>query len=98
MRFAFGQTLRRAGKRREAAVQLREALHFFTGVNAGAYIERSRRELQASGSNPPHRNILDLANLSSQEQAVAALVAEGLRPRRGGPGTAHYRPYTDSQG
>lgn len=77
MRFAYGQTLRRAGKRREATVPLTDAKQFFTAVGANAYVERCERELQASGMNVTRRSELDFTSLTSQERAVAVLVAGG---------------------
>ncbi|MBA8824875.1 DNA-binding CsgD family transcriptional regulator [Saccharopolyspora lacisalsi] len=74
--FAYGQTLRRAGKRREADVVLRKARDAYTALGAQAYVERCNRELKAGGLKK-RRNGLDLTQLTSQEQAVAELVAAG---------------------
>jgi DNA-binding CsgD family transcriptional regulator len=75
--FAYGQTLRRAGKRRDAAVPLTRALDAFRALAAREYVERCERELQASGMNVARSNIADLSALTAQETAVAKRVADG---------------------
>lgn len=88
--FAYGQSFRRAGKRREAADVLIQARDLFSVLGAVAYADRCSRELRASGvsteehwkestpalaaAGPP--NLLD--ELTDQERAVARLVASGL--------------------
>jgi DNA-binding CsgD family transcriptional regulator len=88
--FAYGQSFRRAGKRREAADVLIQARDLFSVLGAAAYADRCSRELRASGvsteehwrestpaltaAGPPH--LLD--ELTDQERAVARLVAAGL--------------------
>ena len=88
--FAYGQSFRRAGKRREAADVLIQARELFSVLGAAAYADRCSRELRASGvsteehwrestpaltaAGPPH--LLD--ELTDQERAVARLVAAGL--------------------
>lgn len=74
--FAYGQTLRRAGKRRDADVVLRNAREAFAGLGAQSYVTRCDRELKASGMNTK-RGSVDLTQLTAQEQAVATLVASG---------------------
>ncbi|MEY8037833.1 LuxR C-terminal-related transcriptional regulator [Saccharopolyspora cebuensis] len=75
IRFAYGQTLRRAGKRKEAEVVLRRARDGYAAFGATTYVERCDRELKAGGLHP--KRGVDLAELTPQEQAVAGLVAEG---------------------
>ncbi|RCW45962.1 regulatory LuxR family protein [Halopolyspora algeriensis] len=75
--FAYGQTLRRAGKRREADVVLRNARDAYATLGARAYVERCDRELKASGLKA-QRSGADLTQLTAQEQAVAELVAAGM--------------------
>lgn len=74
--FAYGQTLRRAGKRRDADTVLRNARDTYLTLGARAYVERCDRELKAGGLNAS-RGTPDLARLTPQEQAVARLVASG---------------------
>ncbi len=49
VKFAYGQSFRRAGKRREAATMLAEARDLFEVLGARAYVERCSREMRASG-------------------------------------------------
>jgi DNA-binding CsgD family transcriptional regulator len=49
VKFAYGQSFRRAGKRREAAAILAEARELFAVLGAQAYVERCSREIRASG-------------------------------------------------
>ncbi|MFD7406868.1 AAA family ATPase [Streptomyces sp. NPDC059866] len=74
--FAYGQTLRRAGKRREADSVLKNASDAYATLGARTYVERCERELQAGGLHIP-RAVSGMARLTPQEQAVARLVAAG---------------------
>ncbi|GAA4857464.1 helix-turn-helix transcriptional regulator [Saccharopolyspora rosea] len=74
--FAYGQTLRRAGKRREADVVVRRARDGYAALGATTYVERCDRELKAGGLHP--RRGVDVAELTPQEQSVARLVARGM--------------------
>ncbi|MFF8847925.1 AAA family ATPase [Streptomyces sp. NPDC015127] len=74
--FAYGQTLRRAGKRREADTVLKNARDAYATLGARTYIERCDRELQAGGLHI-NRAAPGMARLTPQEQAVARLVAAG---------------------
>ncbi|MDI3390618.1 AAA family ATPase [Streptomyces sp. B-S-A8] len=74
--FAYGQTLRRAGKRREADTVLHHARDLYVTLGARTYVDRCDRELQAGGVHAP-RSGPSLAQLTPQEQAVARLVASG---------------------
>ncbi|WP_369044815.1 helix-turn-helix transcriptional regulator [Sinomonas sp. P10A9] len=49
-RFAYGQTLRRFGRRRDATEVLAAARDAFAGVGAQVYVARCERELQAAGT------------------------------------------------
>jgi DNA-binding CsgD family transcriptional regulator/Arc/MetJ-type ribon-helix-helix transcriptional regulator len=75
--FAYGQTLRRAGKRREADAVLQTAREAYVALGATTYVERCDRELKAGGLNIKRaRNAID--ELTPQERAVAELVARGM--------------------
>ncbi|WP_367318152.1 LuxR C-terminal-related transcriptional regulator [Streptomyces sp. HUAS ZL42] len=74
--FAYGQTLRRAGKRREADTVLKNARDAYATLGADAYVQRCDRELQAGGLHTA-RLTPGMARLTPQEQAVARLVAAG---------------------
>ncbi|MFP1629671.1 helix-turn-helix transcriptional regulator [Streptomyces sp. 5K101] len=76
VKFAYGQTLRRAGKRREADTVLRNARDIYAALGARAYVERCDRELKAGGLHTA-RLTPGMSRLTPQEQAVARLVAGG---------------------
>jgi DNA-binding CsgD family transcriptional regulator len=82
LELAYGQTLRRHGKRRVAASQLQAAADRFATLEARPYLERCERELIACGLAPSERRTFDPTRLTAQEQAVARLVAEGLSNRQ----------------
>jgi DNA-binding CsgD family transcriptional regulator len=75
--FAYGQTLRRAGKRREADTVLQNARDLYLTLAARTYVRRCDRELQAGGIHAT-RTAPGLSHLTPQEQAVARLVAAGV--------------------
>lgn len=75
--FAYGQTLRRAGKRRDADVALSTARELFAGLGAATYVSRCDRELKAGGQPGARAD----TELTPQEQAVSQLVARGLSNR-----------------
>lgn len=74
--FAFGQTLRRAGKRREADVAISAAREEYAALGATTYVQRCDRELKAGGVHVV-RGDRAFDDLTPQEEAVAALVAGG---------------------
>ncbi|WP_092804441.1 LuxR C-terminal-related transcriptional regulator [Rhodococcus globerulus] len=74
--FAYGQTLRRAGKRAEADVVLRDARELYYALGAATYVERCERELRAGGLNLSRMD-KGITDLTPQERAVADLVAAG---------------------
>ncbi|WP_426986277.1 AAA family ATPase [Pseudarthrobacter sp. Y6] len=85
--FAFGQSMRRAGKRRLASSVLRVARDLYDSLGAATYVDRCDRELKATGldvGNLPDPSDAVLAavtqpqvQLTAQEQSVAELVAAG---------------------
>jgi DNA-binding NarL/FixJ family response regulator len=78
---AAGGVLRRAGQRRRAAELLVAAEERFTALGARPYAERCAKELAASGLHPTRRRVRDRAELTSQEQVVAHLAAQGRSNR-----------------
>ncbi|MFW0785378.1 LuxR C-terminal-related transcriptional regulator [Gordonia sp. CPCC 206044] len=78
--FAYGQTLRRAGKRRAADAVIGTARDIYLSLGATTYVERCDRELKAGGINAA-RSDRDSVDLTPQEEAVTALVARGLSNR-----------------
>ncbi|WP_232717879.1 helix-turn-helix transcriptional regulator [Gordonia metallireducens] len=83
--FAYGQTLRRAGKRRAADTVIGTARELYLSLGATAFVERCDRELKAGGliTSRPDRDGApkDAGELTPQEEAVTALVARGLSNR-----------------
>jgi DNA-binding CsgD family transcriptional regulator len=82
LELAYGQVLRRHGRRRAAVAQLQAARDRFAGLGAAPYVERCERELSASGLAPSKRHDFDPSRLTAQELAVAQLVARGLSNRQ----------------
>lgn len=77
--FSYGQSLRRAGRRREADGVMRSARDGYATLRATTYVERCDRELNAAGLHT--RRTASLTDLTPQETAVADLVASGLSNR-----------------
>ncbi|SDZ07354.1 AAA ATPase domain-containing protein [Geodermatophilus africanus] len=75
--FAHGVTLRRAGRRRDAAALLATARQSFAALGAQVYVERCDRELK-TGRPAPRASRPGPEALTEQERAVATLVATGL--------------------
>jgi DNA-binding CsgD family transcriptional regulator len=78
--FAYGQTLRRAGKRRDADAVISTARDLYLSLGAQTYVARCERELKAGGVHVV-RGPRGHAELTPQEDAVTALVAQGLSNR-----------------
>lgn len=76
--FAYGQTLRRAGKRRAADEVISVAREHYLSLGADTYVARCDRELKAGGLSPQRDNDVEL---TPQEEAVSNLVAQGLSNR-----------------
>lgn len=78
--FAYGQTLRRAGKRRDADTSLLIAREHFDALGATVHVHRCDRELRAGGVGAG-RDERAPVDLTPQETAVEALVARGMSTR-----------------
>jgi DNA-binding CsgD family transcriptional regulator len=76
-RLLYGETLRRARRRREARTQLHAARATFEKLGASSWTERAATELRGSGVTANRRDMSRLDQLTSQEQQVARLVAAG---------------------
>jgi DNA-binding CsgD family transcriptional regulator len=74
--FAHGVTLRRAGRRRDAAALFTTARQSFAALGAEVYVERCDRELK-TGRPAPRGTDADTQGLTEQERTVATLVATG---------------------
>jgi DNA-binding CsgD family transcriptional regulator len=78
--FSYGQTLRRAGKRREADAVIAAAREAYLSLGAETYVRRCDRELKAGGVHAvPSERAAD--SLTPQEEAVAGLIASGMTNR-----------------
>jgi len=78
--FAYGQTLRRAGKRRDADAIISTARDIYLSLGAHTYVQRCERELKAGGLHMV-RGARGHTELTPQEEAVTSLVAQGLSNR-----------------
>ena len=78
--YSYGETLRRAGKRREAEQQLHLARDGYAALGAQTYVDRCDRELQAGGLTP-RRDGARLDELTPQERSVVDLVLMGRTNR-----------------
>ena len=74
---AFGEFLRRDGRRKEARLHLRAALDTFERLGAAAWAERARDELRASGETARERDPSTADQLTPQERQIMRFVAEG---------------------
>ena len=75
----YGEWLRRSGRRTDARVQLRRAHEMFAAMGAGAFAERARSALLATGArtSAPARDQGD-GTLTPQESRIAGLAARGM--------------------
>jgi DNA-binding CsgD family transcriptional regulator len=74
----FGEWLRRAGRRVDARVQLREAHEAFVLMGMDGFADRARQELEATGEAVRERADDTRDDLTTQERQVALLAREGL--------------------
>jgi DNA-binding CsgD family transcriptional regulator len=81
---AYGERLRRAGRRVDAREQLRLALEIFEGQGADAWADRVRAELRASGETIRRRKSWEEEALTPQELQIALHVARGMTNREVG--------------
>jgi DNA-binding CsgD family transcriptional regulator len=75
---AYGEHLRRVGRRVDARGHLRTALALFEDLGAAAFAERSAQALRASGETARRRDVSTATDLTAQEGQVTALVRQGL--------------------
>lgn len=74
----YGAWLRRAGRRKDAAAKLTEAVEVFRRIGAAPHLERAERELAACGLTPTKRSAPS-GGLTPQERTVAVLASRGRR-------------------
>ncbi|MFF0201359.1 ATP-binding protein [Streptomyces sp. NPDC005017] len=81
----YGEWLRRARRRNDAATRLRAAARIFHGLGAVPWFDRTTAELTAIGAAPrgsaPAAAIDELAALTAQERQVVLLAATGASNR-----------------
>ncbi|MEV6349794.1 AAA family ATPase [Actinoplanes sp. NPDC051851] len=73
----YGEWLRRCRRRADARAELRTAYEMFSTMGAGAFAERARTELTATGERPESRTEQAGHGLTPQETQVATLAAAG---------------------
>jgi DNA-binding CsgD family transcriptional regulator/tetratricopeptide (TPR) repeat protein len=73
----YGEWLRRKGRRADAREQLRTARGMFVAIGMGAFAERARRELIATGEKVLKRSAETRDRLTPQEEQIARLAREG---------------------
>lgn len=76
-----GERLRRAGRRRAARDALRTAHELFADMGAGAFAERARTELEATGERARRRSVETALDLTPREAQIARLASERLTSR-----------------
>jgi DNA-binding NarL/FixJ family response regulator len=77
----YGAALRRAGQRRKALGPIREGLDLAERCGADQLVNSARREAQAAGARPRRAAIHGEDALTTREEQVAGLAAEGLSNR-----------------
>src|SRR4051794_5126652 len=76
-RLTYGEWLRRENRRLDSREQLRSAYDSFAAMGAGAFAQRARSELVATGGRAPLPTGRTTHGLTPQESQVAALAASG---------------------
>jgi DNA-binding CsgD family transcriptional regulator len=76
-RLSYGEWLRRENRRVDAREELRLAFEAFASMGAGAFAERARRELQATGEKVRRRTESTRDELTPQEEEIARLAGQG---------------------
>ena len=73
----YGEWVRRQRRRRDARGQLRTAHEMFASMDTGAFAERARIELLATGERARARTAQTQDKLTAQEAQIARLVGDG---------------------
>jgi ATP/maltotriose-dependent transcriptional regulator MalT len=74
----YGEWLRRERRRLDAREQLQRAHDLLATMGIGAFAERARRELEATGETARKRTIETRDELTAQEALIARLARDGL--------------------
>jgi DNA-binding CsgD family transcriptional regulator len=77
----YGEWLRRQGRRQDARAQLRTAYEALSAMGIGAFADRARRELLATGETVRKGTVETYSELTPQEAHIARLAAEGMTNR-----------------
>lgn len=77
-RLLYGEWLRRENRRVDARGELTAAHEMLSRMGAGAFADRARRELEATGETVRRRTSGTRETLTPQEAQIARLAAEGL--------------------
>src|SRR6202012_4305065 len=78
---AYGQRLRRSGRRIDARAQIRDALVVFQRLRAPHWITRAERELAGTGERLRRTGAVARDQLTPQELQIARLIAAGASNR-----------------
>ena len=78
---AYGERLRRVGRRVDAREQLRHALTVFSDLGAEPWADLAAAELDLTGERVHRRPLGGIAALTPQELQVALLLADGRTTR-----------------
>jgi DNA-binding CsgD family transcriptional regulator len=73
----YGEWLRRENRRLDARAQLRIAHDMLSAMGAGAFAERARVELTATGETVRKRTVETISGLTAQEAHIARLAVDG---------------------
>jgi DNA-binding CsgD family transcriptional regulator len=74
----YGEWLRRKRRRADAREPLRTAYEMLEAMGIGAFADRARRELLATGETARKRTVQTTAALTAQEAQIARLARDGL--------------------
>ena len=74
----YGEWLRRGRRRADARAHLRTAHDMLDAMGIGAFAERARRELAATGETARKRTVETSSQLTAQETQIAQLARDGL--------------------
>jgi DNA-binding CsgD family transcriptional regulator len=78
VQLAYGEHLRRAGRRVDAREHLKRALETFRDLGAEPLVDRAASELRASGETARKRDPSTLTQLTPTEMRIAQLVSQGM--------------------
>ncbi len=89
----YGEWLRRERRRADAREQLRTAHQMLDAMGIGAFAERARRELLATGETARKRTVETTVDLTAREVQIARLARDGLSNPQIGTPPVHQRAH-----